>query len=600
MEQTTSLHRLHWGDWDTPFVFFTGKGGVGKTTIAAASAVRLADNGHRVLLVSTDPASNLPDVLGAPTGHERPVPVTAVPRLDVLDLDPHVAADAYRDRVLAPYRDAALPPEELATFTEALAGACTVEVAAFDTFAHLLTDEDIRSRYDHVVFDTAPTGHTLRLLSLPAAWSGYIADAPGGTSCLGPVVALEVQWSTYDEAVTALADPARTTLVLVARPDRPALAEAARAAAELDALGLDRQQLVVNGLLSDPLPGDPVAQSYAAAQRAALETLPEALVDMPAAYVALVGADLTGVAALRMLTSDSPQQPQPSPQASPAGTDHLELPGLEDLVKTLAAGPARAIFVTGKGGVGKTTVARRLALGLAERGLQVHLSTTDPAGRLADLVGAPTSLTTSRIDPAAETAAYIASRLASARDLDDRQRALLEEDLRSPCTTELAVFRAFNSLLRRARHEFVIIDTAPSGHTLLLLDLTGAYHRQALHNLGENAVRAVTPLMLLQDPDTCRLLIVTLPETTPVSEAAALQEDLRRAGIEPFGWVINASLAATGTRDPLLSQRAALEQPHVDRVRRELARRLWMTPWRAAPDQGQTGDVTHSARSSTR
>ncbi len=582
MEHDASPEPLDWGDWATPFVFFTGKGGVGKTTMAATSATRLADTEHQVLLVSTDPASNLAEVLGVPTREDGPIPVMAVPRLDVLDLDPQVAADAYRERVLAPHRGR-LPAEDLASYTEALAGACTMEVAAFDTFAHLLTDADILDRYDHIVFDTAPTGHTLRLLSLPAAWSGYIADAPGGTSCLGPVVSLEVQRTVYEAAVAALADPARTSVVLVARPDRPALSEAGRAASELATLGIRRQQLVVNGLLTTPLAGDMVAESYAAAQRASLVQLPATLADLPTTYVPLLGTDLTGVAALRALASGT-TEPLP---ARPTGTRRPTTttgPDLDDLVDTIATGPAHAILVTGKGGVGKTTIAERLARGLAARGLPVHLSTTDPAGHPTDLLGAPASLTTSQIDPVAETTVYTTRRLASAASLDDEQRALLEEDLRSPCTTELAVFTAFSGLLRRARHEFVVIDTAPSGHTLLLLDLTGAYHRQALNNLGPSAAHAVTPLMQLQDPDRCRLLIVTLPETTPVSEAASLQADLRRAGIEPFGWVINASLAATDTQDPVLGRRAALEQPHIARVREQLAPRVWMAPWRSTGD----------------
>jgi len=553
---TPYLETLDWDRWSTTFLFFTGKGGVGKTTIAAAAAVRLADAGQRVLLVSTDPASNLADVLGAPTGGQHPVPLTAVPRLEVLDLDPQLAADSYRERVLTPYRGV-LPTDELAAFTEQLAGACTVEVAAFDTFARLLTDADVRDRYDHVVFDTAPTGHTLRLLALPAAWSAYIAEAPAGTSCLGPVVALDAQRAVYESAVDALADAGLTTVVLVARPDHPSLTEAARAAEELAALG--------------------IAESYAAAQGDALGALPKRLAGLPIAQLPLVGDDLTGVAALRALTSGA----GPSLAATAAGVtaEPAALPGLDELIDTLAAGPAHAILVTGKGGVGKTAIATRIAIALARRGLPVHLSTTDPAGRLPQLTDAPPALTVSRIDPAAETAKYVAGKLEAGRDLDPDRRDLLEEDLRSPCTTELAVFRAFGHLLSMARRQHVIIDTAPSGHTLLLLDVTGAYHRQVMRSFDKRAGHLTTPLMRLQNPDFSRLLIVTLAETTPVSEAAELQADLRRAGVEPFGWVINASLAATRTRDPLLARRAALEQPHIQRVTDELAHRVWLAPW---------------------
>ena len=575
--RTGGIESLDWTNWPTRFVFFTGKGGVGKTTIAAAVAVALADTGQQVLLVSTDPASNLTDVLGTATGHDQPLPVTDVPRLDVLDLDPQLAADAYRERTLAPYRDV-LPPAELETFTEQLAGACTVEVAAFDTFARLLTDLDVRDRCDHVVFDTAPTGHTLRLLALPAAWSNYLTETPDATTCLGPLAAMDEKRVTYVDAVAALADPALTAVVLVARPDRGSLAEAARAAGELADLGITRQQLVVNAVLPEPLPGDDVAQSYADAQRRALAELPSGLAGLPATQLPLVSADLTGVAALRALTRHTPDTaPAPAPTAPPA------LPTFDELVDEIAAGDAHAILLTGKGGVGKTTIATRLALALADRGLPVHLSTTDPAGRLPELANAPASLTVSRIDPDAETAKYVAAKLDAGRDLDPHRHDLLEEELRSPCTTELAVFRAFSHLLTLARKQFVVIDTAPSGHTLLLLDLTGAYHRQTLASLGDQARRATTPLMRLQDPTFSRLLIVTLAETTPVAEAAELQDDLRRAGVEPFGWVINAALSATATRDPLLTRRAGLETPHLRRVRDELAHRVWLAPWTSAP-----------------
>ena len=589
-EQDRQSGPLDWGGWTTPFVFFTGKGGVGKTTVAAACAIRLADQGRQVLLASTDPASNLAEVLGVPTGKTQPEPVGGVAGLECLDLDPHIAADAYRERALASYR-AAVPEADVAAFTEALAGACTVEVAAFDTFAHLLTDAAVRDRYDHVIFDTAPTGHTLRLMALPAAWADYIAATPTGTSCLGPLAAVDTQRAVYEAAVAALGDPALTTVALVTRPDRGAVAEAARAATELGALGVANQQLIVNAVLREPLVGDPVAESYAAVQQATLGALPAPLATMARHEVALTGVDLTGVAALRALVSNA------TPPASMPGSERVSTrtPGLDDLIDTLAAGPARAILVTGKGGVGKTTIATRIALGLAARGLPVHLSSTDPAGRLPELAHPPPTLTMSRIDPGAETARYVAARLAAQPDLDPERRALLEEELRSPCTTELAVFIAFRGLLSRSRRQHVVIDTAPSGHTLLLLDLTGEYHRQALRGYAGRPGRIVTPLMQLQDPAFSRLLIVTLAETTPVAEAAELQEDLRRAGIEPFGWVVNASLAATGSADPVLAARAGLEVAHIRHVTEDLAPRTWLVPWDphlyAAPVAGSPVDA---------
>lgn len=574
-------------DAPTRHLFFTGKGGVGKTSNACATAVALADAGRRVLLVSTDPASNLDQVFGLPIGREA-TPIPEVSGLSAINIDPEAAARAYRDRVVGPYRGV-LPADAVAGMEEQLSGACTVEVAAFDEFTELLAPDGAAAGFDHVVFDTAPTGHTLRLLQLPAAWTGFLETNERGASCLGPASGLKTQQARYAAAVAALADAERTTVILVARPDRVALDEAARTAVELGELGLRNQWLLVNGVFRATDAGDPLAAALEGRGSTALESMPAGLRGLPRLEVPLQPYNVVGVAALRRLADrKAPPAPATPPLAAPGSMD---LPSLDELLDEIAAAGHGLVMVMGKGGVGKTTVAAAVAVELAGRGLPVHLTTTDPAAHLAEALGREVpGLKVSRIDPAAETEAYRAKILErSAPTLDAAGIALLEEDLRSPCTEEVAVFHAFSRLVFGARREIVVMDTAPTGHTLLLLDATGAYHREMLRNAADANVRIQTPLMRLRDPAYTRVLLVTLAETTPVLEAAELQADLRRAGIEPFAWVVNASLAAAGPRDPVLVARAAAELEQIALVRTTLATRLAVVPWLAEEPRGADG-----------
>ena len=575
--RVAALPLLNWHDWTTPFLFFTGKGGVGKTTIASTVAVCLADAGQRVLLVSTDPASNLDDVFGVSVA-DGLTDVPGVPGLHLLNIDPHQAADEYRERVVGPYRGV-VPLEELRSMEEQLSGACTVEIASFDAFTRLVADPSGSPTFDRIIFDTAPTGHTLRLLSLPRAWSSFIDSNRNGASCLGPLAGLSAQRERYVATVDALANPERTSLVLVSRPEVSALREAARAGAELDALGMRNQRLVVNGVLNVPAGTDRIAAELIRLQQHALDTLPDRLRDLPISAVSLVSNDLTGVDALRALAQPETSAPKSPPPAYTAPFAHDA--GIDELVDALEAEGPGVIMTMGKGGVGKTTVAAAVAVALAERGHRVHLTTTDPAAHLIDALGdlSLETLTVTRIDPSIEVEHYTHDVIKAAGDVTPEERALLEEDLRSPCTEEIAVFRAFSRTLGLARRGFVVLDTAPTGHTLLLLDTTGAYHREILRNSAGTSGRLTTPLMRLQDPSFARLLIVTLPDSTPILEAARLQEDLRRAGIEPFGWVVNQSLSMTGTQHPVLSGRIERERAHIQHVDDALSRRMWLIPW---------------------
>ncbi|MFM2440418.1 MAG: hypothetical protein RLZZ349_145 [Pseudomonadota bacterium] len=557
------------------FLFFTGKGGVGKTSIACATAIQLAANGKRVLLVSTDPASNVGQVFGISIGNNITA-VPAVPNLAALEIDPQAAAQSYRDRIVGPVRGI-LPEAVVKGIEEQLSGACTTEIAAFDEFTSLLIDSPLTAEYDHIVFDTAPTGHTIRLLQLPGAWSGFLDEGKGDASCLGPLAGLEKQREQYKAAVDALADDKRTRLILVARAQQSTLREVARTHEELAGIGLKQQYLVINGILPKiEAETDGLAAAIYMREQAALNAIPEVLRSLPQDQVALKAFDLVGLDALRQLLIDTPYLACGSSNA-PA---ELDKPSLSQLVDSIAVDGHGLVMTMGKGGVGKTTIAAAVAVELAHRGLAVHLTTSDPAAHLSDtLNGTLDNLTVSRIDPHEETERYRQHVLETkGATLDAHGRALLEEDLRSPCTEEIAVFQAFSRIIREAGKKFVVMDTAPTGHTLLLLDATGAYHREVARQMDKTNLHFTTPMMQLQDAKQTKILIVTLAEKTPVLEAANLQEDLRRAGIEPWAWVVNNSVAATKTNSALLHQRAINELVEINSVAKQYSKRYAVVP----------------------
>ncbi len=580
----------------TRFLFFTGKGGVGKTSLSCACALRIVEAGRRVLLVSTDPASNLDEVLET-TLTNAPTPIPGAPGLHALNINPVAAAAAYRERLIGPMRGL-LPESALRSMEEQLSGSCTVEIAAFDEFSGLIGNPAATHAYDHVIFDTAPTGHTLRLISLAKAWDQFLNQNTSGTSCLGPLAGLEMQRAIYEATVTTLADAALTTLVLVSRPQAAALREAQRTSNELRAIGVANQCLVINGTFETDCAYDVTAFALQQRGASALKAADEFIRSMPSYIVPLRPINILGIAGLRVLLSDVAQAhtetagPRDIIQAAPPQRERLHaqptvwtppaMESLESLVSSLEQQGHGVIMTMGKGGVGKTTVAAAIAVLLAQRGHTFHLSTTDPAAHLAQtLHGQVPGLTLSRIDPAAETAAYQGEVMqAQGGEMDAAGRALLEEDLRSPCTEEIAVFRAFAREVGQGTQRFVVLDTAPTGHTLLLLDASAAYQRELQRQARSTQPEEVLHLLdRLRDPAFTHILLVTLPEATPVHEAAALQADLRRARIEPFAWVINQSLLHSGTCDPLLQSREAAEHRYMEEVVEQHAHRTAWLPW---------------------
>jgi arsenite/tail-anchored protein-transporting ATPase len=560
----------------TPFLFLTGKGGVGKTSTACATAVTLADSGKKVLLISTDPASNLQDVFGIELT-STPKEVPTVENLFASNIDPEASAQAYRESVVGPYRDK-FPEAVVTTMEEQLSGACTVEIAAFDEFTGFLTNSEITGQYDHIIFDTAPTGHTLRLLQLPTAWNEFLEESTHGASCLGPLSGLADKKDLYSRAVSTLSDPTKTTLILVTRPDVSALFEADRASKELKEIGIENQMLIVNGLLPSHKEDDEISFAFYHRQRDALKQMPNNLKETITYSLPYVPYSLTGVENLRNLfklyeVSTTLDTENPI----------VNLPGLKAIIDDFSASDTKLIFTMGKGGVGKTTVASAIAVGLVEKGHHVHLTTTDPAAHLDYQFQNDhhnQKLTISGINPKIEVEKYKAEVIArSSKDLDEASLAYLIEDLESPCTEEIAVFLAFAEVVAKSANEIVVIDTAPTGHTLLLLDSSQSYSKEIERSTGEVPENARNLLPQIRNPKETTVVIVTLAEATPVLEASRLQDDLIRASIYPKWWVINQSLSATNTNDPILKRKAIAEKEWIQEVNENKAEKTAIIPW---------------------
>ena len=568
----------------TQYLFFTGKGGVGKTSLSCATAVKMADEGKNVLLVSTDPASNLQDVLDSPVT-EKVQPVKGLQNLSALNINPEVSAEEYRNRVTEPLKDV-LPEAEIKKMNEELSGACTTEIASFDEFSRFISGENEVGNFDAIIFDTAPTGHTLRLLELPAAWASFSEENPDGASCLGPTSALKSSQERYKKVVETMRDASQTTFYLVARAEKSSLKEASRTSEELKSLGLDHQEILINGFFKALDTSDDLALKMEEMAQQQLSELPENLQELEQQRFPLLPYNVLGIEKLRSLLDRSLQEKVVDETLSEKADLNHHLNGIDQLVEDLTEDQDHGLLMTmGKGGVGKTIAASTLAIMIARKGFEVNLTTTDPAAHVQDFIDQmgtlPENITIDRIDPKLETQRYTDKVMEQkGKNMNEHDKNLLLEDLKSPCTEEVAVFHAFSKAIQQAKRKFVVIDTAPTGHTLLLLDTAGSYHREVMRNTGMDQSKLKTPYMSLQDPELSKVILLSLPETTPMREAETLQEDLKRAGIHPYAWVVNQSLSMQkDIKDPLLKSRALAEGDVIQSIGERLTDRLYGIPF---------------------
>ncbi len=268
-------------------IFFAGKGGVGKTVASCATAVWSARAGHRTLLVTTDPAAHIGQVLGAAVGTE-PAPVDGVDGLWAARVDAKAAAVAYTDRIIADAVARGRSPHAVAAMREELDSPCTEEMAAFDQFIELAS----RDTFDVTVFDTAPTGHTLRLLELPIDWSRQI-DVKVFAS-VDTAAADDVAKASFSRVIEMMRDPAKSTFAFVMYPESTPIVEAGRAISELGSLGIPLGLVVANMVLPDEACRTPYALARRQMQQAYLADI-EARFAVPVLEIPLLDDEVVGL-----------------------------------------------------------------------------------------------------------------------------------------------------------------------------------------------------------------------------------------------------------------------------------------------------------------
>ncbi len=609
METTTTPRELvePSGD-DTEFVFFSGKGGVGKSTVSCATATWLADNDYETLLVTTDPAPNLSDIFGQGIGHEV-TEIEGIENLSAIEIDPDTAAEEYRQETIEPMRQL-LGEEEIKTVEEQLNSPCVEEIAAFDNFVDFMDSPE----YDVVVFDTAPTGHTIRLMELPSDWNAELEK--GGSTCIGPAASMEDKKVQYERAIDTLQNTEQTTFAFVGKPEDSSVDEIERSAGDLAELGIESQLLILNGYLPESVCEDPFFEGKREDEQAVIERAPEEFDADATATYPLQPGEITGLDLLSDVASVVYDDEEPTVDvgsATDVDTDQsVDTEALADPASvadrvTPSDDETRYLFFTGKGGVGKSTIAAASATKLAEAGYETLVVTTDPAAHLEDIFGEPvgheptsvsqTNLDAARIDQEKALEEYRTQVLDHVtemyEDKDDTEIdvdaaiANVEEELESPCAEEMAALEKFVSYFQKDGYDVVVFDTAPTGHTLRLLELPSDWKGfMDLGSLTKGAAPAKGDqydevIETMQNPERSSFAFVMYPEYTPMMEAYRAAEDLNdQVGIETAFVVANYLLPEEYGDNGFFENRRAQQAKYLDEIKNRFETPMMLAPLR--------------------
>lgn len=577
---------------NTQYLFFSGKGGVGKTTMACATAVHYAEKGQKTLIITTDPASNLADVFETEIGHK--ITPLGVPNLWGMEISPEKATEEYRERILSPMREV-MPDDVMKVLEEQFNSPCTTEIASFDRFVDFIAGDPSNNgeRYDIIIFDTAPTGHTIRLLELPVDWSKHIEESAkgSGNTCIGPVASIQESKKRYDEATGLLGDPVRTKFIFVLQPEKTSIYETKRSSEELKTIGVKTIELIINGILPREVCEHPFFQKRYEMQQQYLKKIEEVF-HVPKKLIYQRDGEIKGIDRIRNIASDlfgineASFQLESKAKLKPASF----IMGFDPILNLiLPHGQTRAIFFTGKGGVGKTTVSCITAYYLASRGYKTLLLTTDPASHIGEVLEQKVDDRIQKVEGVDNLWAVIIDQKRAVEEYKQRilneakqkysedMLTAIREELESPCTEEMAAFEKFMNYVESDEYDLVIFDTAPTGHTLRLLELPFDYSEQVglmvTTTEKSEGVKSETQKRLdriiarMKDPDRSVFAFVVYPESTPVMEAYRAMLDLKEAGIPTQFVVANQVLLPEYCTNEYFSRRRLMQEKYLAEIK---------------------------------